>query len=92
MLYASRLFGGAQNSGAVRAREILLRCSSACAFPRKDPRSQRNRSGYKLRSWEAAEHPDAGADTEVEYVNSPDCRPEYARGSVEWQRQQEGNQ
>jgi hypothetical protein len=33
-------------------------------------------------------HPDCGGGA-IEYMNGPKAKPEYARGSVEWQRQQE---
>jgi hypothetical protein len=34
-------------------------------------------------------HPDAGTGGPVEHINGPNINSAYARGSVEWQRQQE---
>ena len=38
---------------------------------------------------ETPEHPDVGYDSEVEHVNGPKIKSQCARGSLEWQRQQE---
>jgi hypothetical protein len=38
---------------------------------------------------ETPAHPDAGHDSETEFVNGRNCKPNFARGSVEWQQQQD---
>jgi phage terminase large subunit-like protein len=38
---------------------------------------------------ETPDHPDVGHDSEVEHVNGPKIKSQCARGSLEWQRQQE---
>jgi hypothetical protein len=37
---------------------------------------------------ETPEHPDIGVDAEIEHINGPNVKSEYARNSVEWEREQ----
>ena len=54
-----------------------------------------NRTEERIRRDEIADsftplHPEAGKGGEVEAINGPLCKPTYAVGSLEWQREQEG--
>ena len=58
------------------------------------PEIPRNKTDELLRreaigERETPEHPDVGYDSEVEHVNGPKIKSQCARGSLEWQRQQE---
>jgi hypothetical protein len=59
-----------------------------------DPGSPDNRTEWRKRfddmaARETPDHPDVGAGGETEYVNGRNCKPGFARGSVEWQQQQD---